>query len=542
MDRLPLEILLKIFSEHIAEHYQLSPLEHIDADEEFVSGVSTVGLVGHVNANGKAALALTHVCSLWRGLAMKSRNFWTVVDLDTVRPEWFLEMLDRSRDAPLSFVSQLHLRRRNPSRAHVWSLAHSQFNRCRRIHVHVTIDPDDARAIGALLAMDAPRLEECAIHYIPHANKRFAASIGQKFEAGNAMLFDSKAPLLRSLILVDCHLPPYQYFPPKLSHFYTFIASSEDQTDYSQRRGLPEFILTIPPFSPVETITLVEAIDHSFHPKFDQIPEIDEIALPRLREVQFVGSAYAASHLLRVFRPPAHCSFFLNVDARQWDGQSPEDFMSSMAHLLSPISSEIDAHSWTLGLDAQGTFSLRVTGSARIYDLSFSTTLWGDGPGLEALHDDNLWTLHPRRITMPPSKSPADIAYSSIMRTLSSRFRPALQSAGILELDIPESDFAFSQTVHILEAMSSITQLIIRHCTTHSLRSLEAALTPASEKVLLPQLRRLFLPSEFLENAGKLNATGAFARVRPPQYGAVSSDHKVTGAWIADLEVSFLRR
>ncbi|KAJ3500669.1 hypothetical protein NMY22_g19185 [Coprinellus aureogranulatus] len=534
-DRVPNEILLRIFSEHVQEDYRLTVEEHVDEEEDVLTGVTTIGLSNHVNKNGRAALVLAHVSPLWRSLTTKSKKFWTAIHLDTIQPAWFLQLLYWSRDASLSFFSEVPFRPVDKLGVHVWSLAHTHFQRCNKLHVHVSIDPKDARCLGGLLAMDAPKLEECSIHYIPHPNNLFARRIGRRHETGVGVLFNGRAPLLRSIHLVDCHLPPYQAFFPNLLHFYTTIATYRDQTDDSQRRGLPEFMSTIQPSSRIEIITLIDAIDHSFHPSHDYLPDIDSIPLPHLHEFQFLGSAYAASHLLRIFRPPARCSFFLNVDARQWDEQSAQDFMTSMANLLSPISSQTDAQSWSIGLDADGTILVRVTGTA-VFELSFSTGLWGDGLGLHSLNDEEVWSLHPRRLRLPPlaSRSPADIAYSSILRVLSSRFRPALEAARTLELNIPESDFAFSQTTHILEQMPNITQLTLRHCKSEAVHLVETCLIVPTSPGIFPQLSRRLLPPVIA-----LTAISAFRKLCSARTSNGECDH--LDAEVRDIELSFLQ-
>ncbi|KAJ3510934.1 hypothetical protein NMY22_g15812 [Coprinellus aureogranulatus] len=477
---LPNEILLKIFSELVEEIFHLSVEEKVDPVTDLCTGVSTLGLQNHINKNGKAALVITQVCARWRRLAMGRKAYWSVVDLDTIQPVWFLEMLHRSGEAALSFFSQVPHSRHDSVGIHIWSLVHSQFHRCKRLHVHVTVDPRDARAVGGLLATEAPRLEDCAIHYIPHPSRRFAETVGDEFEAGNARLFNNVAPLLRSIQLVDCHFPPSQDLFPNLRQFYTSICGPNEQTDYSQRRGLPDFMVTMSPFSRIETLSLLEAIDHTFHPRHELIPRIDHIHLPHLQELQFVGSAYAASHLLRVIQTPIHCSFFLNVDGRCWDAHPPSEFASSMVDLIRPISSENSPHSWLIGLNAAGVFSLRVDGLSLVYDLTLSTTEW-EYP-LDTLTEEDLWAVHPCRLEETPSRMPADIAYSCSMKALSSHFQTSLEAAHMIEVDIQASEFSFRQTTHVLERMLNVTQIAVRNCRADLIQAWEAVLPPNTSK------------------------------------------------------------
>ncbi|KAJ6453593.1 hypothetical protein C8R45DRAFT_882453 [Mycena sanguinolenta] len=135
----------------------------------------------------RGSLSVPHVCRRWREIALKSSQFWTNIVLS--RPRWALEMLHRSRGAPLvvgadfgaSFSKNIAAR----------DLVLAQLFRVRELHLHM---PGDS-SLPASLLVSAPLLDTFHLHYARPTEVVIPAK-----------LFQGEAPQLQHLSLQYCLL------------------------------------------------------------------------------------------------------------------------------------------------------------------------------------------------------------------------------------------------------------------------------------------------------------------------------------------------
>ncbi|KAJ6588122.1 hypothetical protein B0H19DRAFT_1300655 [Mycena capillaripes] len=167
ISRLPPEVLAPILN--------LCPT--MDADRpEFRTGNFVLGLT------------ISHVCRRWREIAMKSSNFWSGIVLS--RPQWALEMLNRSRAAPLMVGVDLgssattNVAARDVVLAQLW--------RIRELHLNM---PRNSHNVPAALSHPAPILERFHLWY--EGPTPFFVT---------AKLFENEVPRLRHLSLRYCLL------------------------------------------------------------------------------------------------------------------------------------------------------------------------------------------------------------------------------------------------------------------------------------------------------------------------------------------------
>ena len=450
------------------------------------------------NANAQVARALSQVTSLWRALVLAKPSFWTTIELDTIRPEWLLELLERSKERPISLFSRSPVRGVDRAAVHVWSIVHANFDRCGGLHVQVTIDPADARGVGILLSQRAPCLLKCTIQYKPHDDLDLVNEVywSTTFSRpSQPVLFNNDAPLLQSLDLIDCHFPYPQSIFPSLQHFATSISPENEQTEESQRKRLSDFIITFRTLSNIKSLTLTNAIHDIYLTHGSHLRSAEGTILPSLKVLRFAGPAVAASILLRKLRLSKSCSFYLSLDSSEMEDHSLTHLAMVMEDLLRPIAMAIEPYFWRVGQQDCVVF-LHVEGVGGFhYDLSFDT-LWF-GHRLSSFSHEALWDLHLQRgfRFKVPSDCGTEVVYLCMLRILSTRHLSALQSADTLELFIPTSSFSLSQTTYILERMPQVVQLAILSCRTLTMCSLLDDFIPSpGSQIILPWLRQIFLP------------------------------------------------
>ncbi|KAJ7243597.1 hypothetical protein B0H12DRAFT_829497 [Mycena haematopus] len=134
-----------------------------------------------------SGLTVSHVCRRWREIASKSSKFWTNIVL--TRPRWALEMLYRSRTAPLALG--VNLGSLGPKIIATRDLVLAQLFRIRELDLYMP----PGSTIPASLLLPAPLLDTLHLRY---------AKPSGFFVTAN--LFQAMAPRLRHLSLQDCQL------------------------------------------------------------------------------------------------------------------------------------------------------------------------------------------------------------------------------------------------------------------------------------------------------------------------------------------------
>ncbi|KAJ7092842.1 hypothetical protein B0H15DRAFT_832656 [Mycena belliarum] len=140
-------------------------------------------------ANFVAGLQSAHVCRRWRDIALDSARFWAHIVLS--RPRWALEMLHRSRAAPL--VVGLNLVPAPTKTVAARDLVLAQLARIRELHLNKSAD----HIIPQELLLPAPILDTFRLEYdAPNGGIKTVPPT----------LFQGQAPALRHLALRCCIL------------------------------------------------------------------------------------------------------------------------------------------------------------------------------------------------------------------------------------------------------------------------------------------------------------------------------------------------
>ncbi|KAJ7614012.1 hypothetical protein FB45DRAFT_937682 [Roridomyces roridus] len=135
-------------------------------------------------------LKITHVCRRWRHVALASAAFWSCIVLSS--PRWALEMLERSRNAPLTVGMDMASGEKKTVAARHQVLG--QVHRIRELHL--TLPMFDSMLPPSLFK-PAPVLE--AFYFW---------SFGRVNSIAPASLFGGEAPALRHLSLRSCQIHP----------------------------------------------------------------------------------------------------------------------------------------------------------------------------------------------------------------------------------------------------------------------------------------------------------------------------------------------
>ncbi|KAJ7291513.1 hypothetical protein C8J57DRAFT_217616 [Mycena rebaudengoi] len=141
-------------------------------------------------------LAVTHVCSRWRDIALGNRKFWT--HISTSEPRWAVEMLRRSGSAPLVVCVDLWPnptpRSLNDRKAAPRDVILSQLARIRELH----LTPDESElSLPPALLVPAPLLDTLHLWGDPHL---------ELTDPVPPSLFQGQAAALRHLFLTRCLL------------------------------------------------------------------------------------------------------------------------------------------------------------------------------------------------------------------------------------------------------------------------------------------------------------------------------------------------
>ncbi|KAJ6552226.1 hypothetical protein DFH09DRAFT_1038838 [Mycena vulgaris] len=181
---------------------------------------------------GNFILRLTsaQVCRRWREIALKSSHFWTHIVLS--RPRWALEMLHRSRAAPLTVGVALGAATTKTIAARELVLV--QLSRIRELHV----DVPTPRSLPSALLAPAPLLHKFHLRYqdpdgfLPPA------------------LFQGQAPRLRHLSLGYCilegdsplweHLVSLELVNASIDFLLLVLAQMPQLRDLTLNESVPE--------------------------------------------------------------------------------------------------------------------------------------------------------------------------------------------------------------------------------------------------------------------------------------------------------------
>jgi hypothetical protein len=168
---LPPEILTRIF------HF-------LSLEEPPYSGKQNLGWIG-----------VTHVCQLWRNIALGESSLWAKINEIPTNTVWFSEMLARARSAPLD----IDIDHGKNSKVLFMFLPHLSHTRELLLRSISALHSDGLRGICSL---EAPTLE----HFTLEDSYTFHITFPELVASGTT-LFKGRAPRLRSFCLSDVFIP-----------------------------------------------------------------------------------------------------------------------------------------------------------------------------------------------------------------------------------------------------------------------------------------------------------------------------------------------
>jgi hypothetical protein len=301
---LPPEVLARVF------HF-------LALEEPPCSGEPNLGWIG-----------VTHVCRLWRQVALGDSSLWARIEGFSEYTEWISEMLSRARNAPLDIdidfdeVPSLEVLHMLPPH-----LSHSR-ELC--LHYLSNIHSDGVRGI---YTQEAPALEHFEL--VVSVTSLIAFQ-----EFGGKTLFKGQAPRLRTLILAQV-LIPWSLIPrgqlTRLTIGLLFELSVADVPSYGDLNQLIDLLANSPELEVlVLGCCLPSQLAHFQHGR--------TIHLPRLARLCLGGSSSRITNLSKMLKLPSstklhfHCIYentpthndylLLPVISAHFQSPSPVEFQN----------------------------------------------------------------------------------------------------------------------------------------------------------------------------------------------------------------------
>ncbi|KAK7044156.1 hypothetical protein VNI00_007876 [Paramarasmius palmivorus] len=260
-------------------------------------------------------LTLTHVCRLWRTVAIGLQSLWTFPDFRT--PELAREMLIRSGRAPLH-IQFLHTHFRlapgmdleQYKLAQMDILSQALSDSFRLESVHLDVPSVWLRSVLTTLIQPAPLL-----HSLNLGSDRCVIPLN---------FLSDDAPRLTRLIIDGCEFP---YNSPLLRNLTSLKLSGGYETTFEERLH--------------EALRLMPALEYLGLAEVEcDTPDEEVIAtLPRLRQLDLEGTQLSCSSILNHISFPATASVQITIEGADLPEEDLEDldtFWRDIARILSP--------------------------------------------------------------------------------------------------------------------------------------------------------------------------------------------------------------
>lgn len=297
ISRLPTEILHHIISfraGHFIEPFRLSLTS---------KAAAPLDLLGWIK--------VTHVCRKWREVALNDPALWS--QISPARPRWALEMLSRSRNAPLSFIADyfdLSFKGQEATRTIL-----KQISRVQELSLSVP----EPGVLLAELVQPAPNLKSFTM--------RVYRELRPKELEGP--LFQGVAPKLRHMSLDNFKIP---WGSPLFRGLTVLrLANLNLHHDVSPAQFLDVF-RRIPNLHALRIMEVeVELRNETFTPP-------QRLVLPNLNYLTLTGSASVCGFILRHVDLPKNPTIYVAFNLRREQiEQTPETIVDSFAPHLSGI-------------------------------------------------------------------------------------------------------------------------------------------------------------------------------------------------------------
>ncbi|KAJ3526941.1 hypothetical protein NMY22_g9970 [Coprinellus aureogranulatus] len=416
------------------------------------------------NPCGRAVdlLSITHTCSYFRSVALKSPYLWSlVVFLD--HPDLLDTILTRSQTFPitLSFLEgeQTHV----PPKS--WNKLWSARGRIHSIRAHVA-EGFSGAALRTILSLMSPNLEDLFVQF--HGERHMPL----KYIYPAAPIVHVSR--LRRVRLINCFIPsPHAAILfPGLTHYRIERSAVELRSLPLSPIPLDIFFRQPATFRSLRVLALIEAIRPCM---FDSVPR-NAVDLPLLENLVVGGSAAVCKQMAMVLRLQPQCSRRVNISFKHYQQhaitEDAEEAGASAAAFIDPRWTPIAC---SLSFKA-GDLCVRLSASSLstwTADFTFSI------PELEVR--DTRGTVNFLQSLVSPAAgifplSPRDTFFFRLCDHLARSLRKALGSATHVLLDMdPGSSFPyiFNPYFWYMKTVRSVTvesfQLWANHCLPSSL-------------------------------------------------------------------------
>ena len=267
---LPPEILSRIF--HFISLDSLSPLE-----------CSTTQDLGWIIA--------THVCRLWRQVAMGDSLLWARIWGVPTNGELVSEMLARARDAPLEIEINLD----GASDPKILILFPPHLSHTRELRLR-GLDIRHLDSVRDICSQEAPSLE----HFEVEVSLNYP-TITFRRELDGTTLFKARAPKLRTISLFHIFIP-WSFIPrgqlTQLEIYFAYEVLNSDSPLHDDLNQLIDLLANCPD---LEILVLDSCLP--FQPTHFPYGQI--IHLPLLSRLRLCGSGYRITNLLKMLKLPS---------------------------------------------------------------------------------------------------------------------------------------------------------------------------------------------------------------------------------------------
>ena len=294
-------------------------------------------------------IRVTHVCRLWRQVALGDSSLWARISGKLTNPKWISEMLARARNTPLDITINLGgaSSSSSPEKLLTMFTPHLFHTRVLRLHFQSKLH---SASFQDICNQEAPTLEHFDLdsHYFLITFR----------ELGGKKLFKGHAPRLRTFSLFQVFIPWSLIPRGQLTRLdVSFI--NEVSTDAPPNGDLNQLIDLLVNCPELEVLVL----RCSLPSRLSQFPHGRTIHLPRLSHLDFVGSSSRVMNLFKMLKLPSSVALYLQCIS--------ENTSTHNDHFLLPV---ISAHFQS---DAPVEFrSLSVTlGPGHSLEMTASTSL-----------------------------------------------------------------------------------------------------------------------------------------------------------------------
>jgi hypothetical protein len=259
----------------------------------------------------------THVCRLWRQVALGDSSLWARISGTAIKTEWIPEMLARATNVLLDIDVDLG-RNRNPE---VLLMFPSCLSQTRKLSLH-GVSKLHSDGFRGICTQEAPALE----HF------EFEASVTSLItfrELGGTTLFKGQAPKLRTLILSQV-LIPWSHIPRgQLTQLTICLLNEVSIADVPSHRDLNELIDLLVNSPSLEVL----ALEFCLPSYLSQLSYDQTIHLPQLSRLCLGGSSSRVTNLLKMLELPTSTMLHLHCVS--------ENTLTHNDHLLLPV---VSAH------------------------------------------------------------------------------------------------------------------------------------------------------------------------------------------------------